>query len=264
MNTSILGVRVDRISASQLTEKCRLWLSYQELQQVVTVNPEFVMEAQRNSEFRDILNNAACAIADGIGLFFASWFLYGWKRRLFRVTGVDFIWLLAKLCSEKGARMYLLGSGKGIAEKAAKKLKDAFPALLIVGAEEGISKNEFRISNFELPMRDQKFEDEEICRRIIASGADVLLVAFGAPKQDLWIAKHAHLLEGVKIAVGVGGTFDYLADSVSHAPRWVRAIGFEWIYRLMTQPYRWRRIVTAVVLFPLTVLRAKFFGRKNI
>lgn len=258
MNISILGVRVDRISAAQLTDTCRSWLSDEQnkgLRQVVTVNPEFVMEAQKNGEFRDILNNAASAIADGIGLFFASWFLYGWKRRLFRVTGVDFTWLLASVCSEKKSRMYLLGSGEGIAEKAAEKLKAAYPSLNIVGAEEGIPV---------VCTKPSELLNREICERISASGADVLLVAFGAPKQDVWIAKHADLLKGVKIAVGVGGTFAYIAGTAPYAPVWIRSIGFEWTYRLMTQPYRWRRIVTAVILFPLAVLRAKFFGAKNI
>ncbi|MEK7122610.1 MAG: WecB/TagA/CpsF family glycosyltransferase, partial [Patescibacteria group bacterium] len=187
-----------------------------------------------------------------VGLFFASWFLHGWRHRLFRVTGVDFTWMLAELCAKQGKRIYLLGAGKGVAQKCALVLQKKYPSLQIVGAQEGIPKVVTKTSDV---------YDRQLCEKIIAVHPDVLLVAFGAPRQDLWIAQNAHRLPGVRIAVGVGGTFDYLAGVVPYAPKWIRDIGFEWTYRLMTQPYRWRRIVTAVVRFPLTVFWMSFRRR---
>lgn len=256
-NVDILGVRVHQIRGEELLELCRAWLSDASehrsvsLRQIATVNPEFIMEAQKNEEFRTVLNASDCAIADGIGLFFASVFLYGWSRRLFRVTGVELTLALARLCADAGKRVFLLGGAPGVAQRAADELVKKYPSLIVVGAQEGIPRIVTQAS--------RKFQ-EDLCRSVTQAAPDVLLVAFGAPKQDLWIAEHASLLPTVRIAVGVGGTFDYIAGVVPYAPQWVRNIGFEWTYRLMTQPYRWRRIVTAVILFPFAVLRKKVSG----
>ncbi|MBI4252950.1 WecB/TagA/CpsF family glycosyltransferase [Candidatus Uhrbacteria bacterium] len=253
MSVEIIGVRIDRLRSADIRERCAEWLLQKErrrLHQVVTVNPEFIMEAQRNSEFRKALNAAALSLADGIGLFFASWILYGWRSRLFRVTGVDFTWMLAELCAQNGSRVYLLGAGDGLAHAAAAVLQRRYPTLVIAGAEMGIPKVVAKTSDL---------LDKELCEKICSARPDVLLVAFGAPRQDLWIAHNASRMDGIAIAVGVGGTFDYLAGAVPYAPKWVRSIGFEWTYRLMTQPYRWRRIITAVIRFPIAVLRSKFF-----
>lgn len=254
---AILGVCVGRIGATELKELCSRWLSEGEsLHQVVTVNPEFIMEAQKNTEFRTVLNNASLALADGIGLVLASAFLYGWKRRLFRMTGVDCLVLLAQLCARTGSSIYLLGAEQGVAKRVAETLKRRHPALRIAGAEEGIPKENQRAENEGWGSRDEEL-DKEICKRIINSRTDVLLVAFGAPKQDLWIARNAVHLSGVRIAVGVGGAFDYLAGIVPYAPAWMRSVGLEWLYRLFSQPRRFWRIVTAVIWFPLAVFIKK-------
>ncbi|MDP2631089.1 MAG: WecB/TagA/CpsF family glycosyltransferase [Candidatus Uhrbacteria bacterium] len=257
MDIMILGVRVDKINLSELRERCRAWLTNdaqaKQCVRVVTVNPEFVIEAQKNAKFREVLNTADCSIADGIGLFFASWLLYGLRSRLFRVTGVEFTWLLAELCSQLGKKIYLLGAGPGVAQKAAEVLKKKYPSLRIVGSHEGIPY---------IVTQGSKLFQEDLCRRITEAEPDVLLVAFGAPKQDIWIAEHASLLPTVKIAVGVGGTFDYIAGIVPYAPQWIRDIGFEWTYRLMTQPHRWRRIITAVIVFPLAIIKEKITRKK--
>lgn len=251
MKIDILGIFVDRIDVPNIREHCTSWLSgltSELLHQVVTINPEFIMEARENAKFREVLNTATLSLADGIGLFFASWLLCGWRNRLFRMTGVDFTWMLAELCAQNGRRLYLLGAGEGVAARAAEVLKKKFPTLVIAGAEMGIPK---------IVSKTSDLFDKELCEKVCVAHPDVLLVAFGAPRQDLWIAQNASRLKGVAIAVGVGGTFDYLAGAVPYAPKWVRNIGFEWTYRLMTQPYRWRRIMTAVIKFPLAVLFSK-------
>ncbi len=254
MSVEILGVRIDRLRNAEVKERCAEWLSEKgprRLHQVVTVNPEFIMEAQGNAEFRGALNTAALSLADGIGLFFASWLSHGWRNRLFRVTGVDFTLLLAELCAQNGSRLYLLGAGQGVAKAAAAVLHKRHPALVIAGAEIGVPKFVSKTSDL---------FDKELCEKICAARPDVLLVAFGAPRQDLWITQNALRLEGVAIAVGVGGAFVSLAGAVPYAPKWVRSIGFEWTYRLMMQPYRCRRIMTAVIKFPLAVLSKKLFS----
>lgn len=259
VKVDILGVCVDQIGIREAQERFLLWLAGRHeglLHQAVTVNPEFIMEAQKNTQFRNVLNNASLALADGVGLVFASVFLYGRKRRLFRMTGVECVVMLARLCVRTGNTIYLLGAEQGIAERVAETLKRRHPALRIAGAEEGISKETQRAENEERGSRDAEL-DKEICKRIVDSRTDVLLVAFGAPKQDLWIARNAVHLSGVRIAVGVGGAFDYIASAASYAPQWVRSVGFEWAYRLITQPDRWRRIVTAVICFPFAVLIKK-------
>ena len=254
---SILGVRVDCVSPVQTEKQCAEWLSgSKSFHQIVTVNPEFVMEAQHNKEFRDVIHASAFSTADGIGLLLAALYLHG--TRLYRLTGVDLTMNLAALCARLGKSIYFLGAEEGIAQKAVNKLKELYPDLMIAGAEEGIeigyrvkgagySKDEF-----------DTVRDQQICKRISDSRADVLLVAFGAPKQDARIPRHVKDLPTVSIAVGVGGTFDYLSGIAPRAPRWMRVIGLEWIFRLMTQPYRWRRIIIATVRFPLAVFFSKF------
>ncbi|MBI4272367.1 WecB/TagA/CpsF family glycosyltransferase [Candidatus Uhrbacteria bacterium] len=248
---SILGVRVDCLTNGEVLQQCKEWLVADTGgHQIVTVNPEFVMEAQHNKQFREIINSAACSTADGVGLLFASSYVSGGACRLHRLTGVDLTMNLAELCSRNDKRLYLLGATGGVAEKVGMELKKLYPSLMIAGVEEGIK------TGYSKDQSDNVL-DQQICKRITDSQANVLLVAFGAPKQDLWISENLGKLPTVKIAVGVGGTFDYIARVVPRAPKWMRVIGFEWTYRLMTQPYRWRRIITAAVRFPLAVLFSK-------
>lgn len=260
MKVNILGVFVDGIGIIEARKRFSEWLVGWHkglLRQVVTVNPEFVMEAQKNPEFRNVLNGASLALADGVGLVLASVFLCGWKHRLLRMTGVECVVMLARLCVRTGNQIYLLGAGPGIAERFAEVLRRRYPALHIVGAEEGIKKSESGIVN-------QESLDKEICQRITDAKTDVLLVAFGAPKQDLWIARNTDRLSGVRIAVGVGGAFDYLAGIVPYAPAWMRSIGMEWLYRLFAQPERIGRIYTAVIRFPLAVLLKKIGKQESV
>ncbi len=248
---TILGVRVDCLSGEEISKRCEDWLTDPKgFHQIVTVNPEFVMEAQDNKEFCDVINSSALATADGIGLLMSAFLFY--KKRLYRLTGVDLTLKLAEMCARLGKRVYLLGGGSQVAQKVENELKKLYPDLIIAGVEEGIT----------VGLRggqDQVYDGRSlaICKRISDSNTDVLLVAFGAPKQDLWIARYAKDIPTVRIAVGVGGTFDYLSGTVPRAPKWMRSIGFEWTYRLIAQPYRWRRIITAVIRFPLAVLFSK-------
>ncbi|MBI2645286.1 WecB/TagA/CpsF family glycosyltransferase, partial [Candidatus Uhrbacteria bacterium] len=144
IQNTLLGVPIEILSKQDIFKLCRGWLSgdagNRRFRQIVTVNPEFLMEARKNTEFLHVLQDADLRIADGFGLVCASVFLYGFKRKFLRMTGVELTNILAQLCAEMGKKIYLIGADSGIAEKAAQVLRKKFPSLTIAGAEEGMSK----------------------------------------------------------------------------------------------------------------------------
>ncbi len=251
---SILGVRLSCISRRVISELLGEWLRKDTFRQIVTVNPEFIVEAQKNEEFRRILNGAALQLIDGFGTYLAA------RSRARgapceRITGVEATRILSELASMHGRRVYLVGGGPGVAQKAAEKLLALYPGLLIAGAEEGVP---------EMVSEDVRQDaGAGLAERIRAAAPDILLVAFGAPKQELWIERNRYAFPSVKIAMGVGGTFDYLAGTASYAPAWLRKSGLEWLYRLIRQPRRARRIWNAVVVFSFLFIRSEVFNRKK-
>ena len=250
-SVNILGIYPGRSSFIDIAEQCEQWLLSGAAigHRIVTVNPEFLVEAQKNEQFRNVLATADIRIADGIGLVFASFFLYGWNNRLHRCTGVDFTWKLAEMCHSHKKTMYLVGGRDGIAVRTAHTIEKKFPGI-IAGAEVGLQSG-----------RDIDTDEAQslaVCERIRAAQPDILLVALGAPRQDLWIAEYLSILPSVRIAIGVGGTFDYLAGVVPRAPSVVRKLGLEWFYRLICQPHRLNRIITATIRFPFAVVRQKY------
>jgi N-acetylglucosaminyldiphosphoundecaprenol N-acetyl-beta-D-mannosaminyltransferase len=225
---NILGVGVHNCNEDEAVEAIASWLREAGgLRQVCTVNPEFVMEARRNRPFRDLLNRVDLATADGVGILLASRLLA--TRLRGRVTGVALVGRLAAMSAARGHSIFLLGAAEGVAEEAARELESRYPGVQIVGTFAGS------------PEPDAFGEIKE---RLVRASPDVLFVAYGAPRQDLWIDEHrGDLPSSLKLAMGVGGVYDYLAGRVPLAPAWVRRIGFEWLYRLVKQPWRWRRIL---------------------
>jgi N-acetylglucosaminyldiphosphoundecaprenol N-acetyl-beta-D-mannosaminyltransferase len=241
----VLGVRVDRLTQqealariegmlaptsasiqSQLPPSCR---------QIITVNPEFVMAAQHNTAFRQCINQAALVLPDGIGVVLATRYLG--QPAPERVTGVDTLVELARLCARGGHRLYLLGAAPGVAEIAAEKLQHLASGLQIAGTYAGSPAPE---------------DEDEIIERLQAAQVDVLCVAYGAPAQDLWIYRNRARLP-VAVALGVGGSFDFLAGRQRRAPGIMQKLGLEWLYRLYREPWRWRRML-ALPRFALLVL----------
>jgi N-acetylglucosaminyldiphosphoundecaprenol N-acetyl-beta-D-mannosaminyltransferase len=150
-----------------------------------------------------------------------------------RVTGVALVEAIARLGAQQGWRLFLLGAAPGVAEQAAAVLQTRNPGLQIVGCHSGSPKP----------------ADEPAIRAMIqAAQPDVLFVAYGHPAQDMWIARNQPQIR-VPVAIGIGGTFDELAGLVPIAPVWMQRIGLKWLYRLITQPQRWRRILNAVPIF---------------
>lgn len=191
--------------------------------QICTVNPEFIMLAQHDAEFRRILNQSALNLPDGIGVVWAARRLGHPLRE--RVAGSDLVGLIADRAQRTGWRIFLLGAAEGVAEQAVRILRERYSQVNIVGAYAGSPRPE---------------EEADIAAQIRSSNADVLLVAYGAPKQDKWIDRNIQQT-GVAVAIGIGGSLDFIVGKQKRAPHWLQRLGLEWLYRLTREPWRWRR-----------------------
>jgi len=222
----ILGVPVHAVTFESLLDTIGAWVArVDRCYQVCTASPEFVMIAQSDRAFRQVLRDADLCVADGIGLLLAARYLG--KPLPERVTGSDGLPLIAERAARSGWKLFLLGAAPGVAEQAADALRRRFPGVQIVGTYAG---------------SPDPAEDDELVARVNASGADILFVAYGAPRQDLWIARNAPRLTA-RVAIGVGGSLDFAAGKVPRAPRWMQRLGLEWLFRLVREPWRWRRML---------------------
>jgi N-acetylglucosaminyldiphosphoundecaprenol N-acetyl-beta-D-mannosaminyltransferase len=230
----ILGCRVDAFGREAAVERVVALSRGDAPALVVTLGTEMVMEAQRNPRFRATLDGAALIVCDTIGLLLVSRLRGGPLRE--RVTGIDLAAALAARSQREGLRFFLLGGRDGTAARAAAAL--AASGATIAGVHHGY----FAAS-----------DDAAVAAIVHASGANVLLAGLGSPKQELWLAQNLSAT-GCPVGVGVGGTLDVLAGNVRRAPRlWQRA-GLEWLYRLVREPWRWRRQM-ALPAFLLLALR---------
>lgn len=232
----ILGVPVDPITESGAVDWVAAAIRGQQPRQVATVNPEFVMQARRNGRFLAVLAQADLCIPDGYGVVWAA-------RRLGRplpgrVAGVDFIRALARRGAQEGWRFFFLGAAPGVAESAASVLRTDYPDLITAGCLAG---------------SPETADDAVTTGAVRAARAEVLLVAYGAPGQDLWIARNL-ASTGATVAIGVGGAFDFISGRARRAPRWMQDHGLEWLHRLSQEPWRWRRML-ALPQFALAVVR---------
>ncbi len=204
---------------------------------IATPNPEMLLEARKNSEFKKILQKQTdLNIPDGFGIILASKLQ---KMPLAeRVTGTDF---MQALCQNVpgGTKIFLLGAAPGVAKKTKNILEKKYKNIKIVGTHSGSPAPK---------------EEKNICGRINESGAEILFVAFGAPKQELWLAKNLPYLSTIKVAMGVGGAFDFIAGARKRAPAWLQKCGLEWVFRLIQEPKRLKRIYNATVKFPVVLL----------
>ncbi len=219
----ILGVRVDALTYPTLLQHMTEYIGSGAPHQIATVNPEFVMLARHDPEFRAALEGADLCIPDGVGLLWAA-------RRLgqylpARVTGSDGVAIVAERAAKQGWRLFLLGAAPGVAEQAARILAARFPGLAIAGTFAGSP------SDADAP---------GLIARLHAAAPEILFVAFGAPAQDLWISRRKAEL-GIPVMMGVGGAFDHIVGVQRRAPPWVQQLDMEWLFRLITQPWRWRR-----------------------
>lgn len=232
------------LNKQQTIQLIKDWVSGSQQKIIVTVNPEFLVLAKNNQNFLNILQTADLATCDGFGLKLAGLLMSG--INLPRVTGVD---LSLELLQQRDCKLFLLGSTNEVLEKMNKK----FVQHNIVGYCSGGLMNE----DYQLPQQDK------IIEQIKNSGANLLLVAFGQIKQEIWIKNNLHLLPNIKVAIGVGGTFDFLSGKIPRAPKLMRQIGLEWLYRLIQEPSRILRIWRATVVFVLIIIKEKIKGFKK-
>jgi N-acetylglucosaminyldiphosphoundecaprenol N-acetyl-beta-D-mannosaminyltransferase len=247
----ILGVEIDNVTESEALKTIAKWLKEDQKRYIVTPNIEFLMLAQKDKDFQEILNNADLAIPDssrlgwaylllntknpikralywpfflfpsGVNLFTAD------NSRIHTLPGTD---LMSAICSDWPIAIGLLGGKKGVAERLKECLVAINPKLKVA----------FIDSSAVIDQEGQEISKDNSPHNSVIPKLDILFVALGQGKQEKWIHKNLGKSE-VKIMMGVGGAFDYLSGAVPRAPKWMRGLGLEWLYRLYKQPWRIKR-----------------------
>lgn len=282
MKVDILGVKIDALTKKQVLKEIELFLNSECSHYIVTPYSEFIIKAQKDSEFKEILNSADIAIPDGMGILWAGKLLYekaflGERKKgilekiklyfrvilqvvrvsfliLFspkrlggifpeKISGVDLIWNITAIAEDFQKSIFLLGGWNNTPGTAAAVLKDKYPKVKIAGTYDGTT--------------DLEEENNKVIDVINNVNPDILLVALGPIRQEKWIVKNLSVLPSVKVVIGLGGTFDYLAHKRILAPSFLRQRGLEWLFRLFTQPWRIGRIGKAIPILMWLVIREK-------
>lgn len=218
MRIDILGVGVDSLTAEEAAARAAKLAGGDKFSYAVTPNPEFILLAKKNEEFRRVLNAADLVVPDGIGVVKAAKILG--RPLKAKVPGIELAEDLCAALAKSGGKLFLLGAKPDVARTAGEKLCKKYPGLNICGSHDGYFK-----------------EDDPIVEEIKNSRADVVFVCLGAPRQEFWIAKNGPST-GAKLMLGLGGSLDVFAGTVERAPeKWQKA-GLEWAYRLMKEPKR--------------------------
>ncbi|HHU60861.1 MAG TPA: WecB/TagA/CpsF family glycosyltransferase [Natronincola sp.] len=242
--TEVLGIAFDRVTLKEAVEKIAVFVSDQKPHLIVTANPETVMCAKVDQVFSEVLGKASLVVADGIGVVWAGKVLKSPLPE--RIPGIELTEQVLSRAAKEGWKVYLLGSEKGVAAKAAENLLGNLPELNIVGTWHGYFKS--------------GAEEKAVIRRIKAAKPDILLVALGVPRQEKWLAAHLGFMK-VPVAIGVGGSFNIWAGTQKRAPVWIRKIHLEWFYRLVKEPKRIKR-VSVLPIFVLSVLFSRISARR--
>ncbi|WP_394218220.1 WecB/TagA/CpsF family glycosyltransferase [Halobacillus trueperi] len=221
MKEQFLGVDVSSYSYEQLKQNIITDINQNKQSFIVAINPEKILQAQKDAELMRLLNKATYQIPDGVGVLLASKINRGDISQ--RVTGIDMLLTLCEQAADHDKSVFLYGAKPGVADKAKDSLKKKYPNLKIAGVIDGYEKDEARI-----------------IQTINEAQPDILFVALGSPKQEYWILDHMKDLN-VKIFQGVGGSFDVISGRVKRAPDIFQRFGLEWLYRLVTEPWRIKR-----------------------
>ena len=232
MKTEILGVRFDNLTQQEAAQRGRQLLEEDKFHYVVTPNPEFLLAAEKDPEFRRVLNAADLVLPDGIGVVYSAKILGTPLKE--RVPGIEFAEAMLSALNEMGGRLYLLGAKPGVAEEAGRRICARYPALVLCGTHDGYFKDE-----------------QAILPEIAAAKPDLLFVCLGAPKQEKWMARWGQHT-GAKLAIGLGGCLDVFAGNVRRAPEQWQKLGLEWAYRLKKEPKRIGRMAK----LPLVLVKA--------
>ena len=229
----ILGIKIDNFSKEEVLEKIKEILRGHKQSYLVLPYSEFIVRAHQNEEFKQLINNADLSLCDGKGLFFAMRFLG--KPLKERIAGVDLI----ESISQEFKNIFLFGGRPEIVSKVNDKFKDS-----VVGFLDGYQ------------------EDQVVIKKINQVKPGILIVALGSPKQEEWINQNLNKMPSVKLALGVGGAFDFISGQIKRAPLPLRESGLEWLWRLTLQPQRAKRVFNAVIVFPYLILKSWLSTRK--
>ena len=239
----MLGVPVDCVDMDRALSAVDDMVAGDQPRTILAVNPEKVMKAQNDPVLSRALGDAGLLIPDGIGVVYAVRTL--WGERIARVPGAELMPGICALAAQRGYKVFLFGASREVNDQAVVKLRAQYPGIQIVGHHDG-------------------YVDEAGMPRLIeainVSGAQILFIALGSPKQELWMEKYLPRLHHIRVCQGVGGTFDVIAGRVRRAPARFRNATLEWFYRLITEPRRALRQV-ALPQFTLAVFRAKLSSR---
>lgn len=221
-NFYIWGVRIDGHTKQEALEEVERLIADGGSHYIVTPNPEILLHARANPSFRSVLNGAALSLCDGIGLYLAL------RTKGIcmpeRICGADFIEDICRAAEKKGWSICCIGAHNAVRARSMRVLRDHYPDLIVQDGGEGAG---------DLPP------------------CDIAFAALGAPKQEFWMSEQIARGSSAKIMMGVGGAFDMISGVLPRAPRIMRKAGLEWLWRLILEPRRWRRIFRAVFIFPL-------------
>ncbi|MFW5884722.1 MAG: WecB/TagA/CpsF family glycosyltransferase [Patescibacteria group bacterium] len=228
----ILGVQVDEYSKNEIRQKVEASLRGEEFLTIATLNPEMLLFAEKNSSYAKILNSFDLKIVDGFGLQLAG--LFKFHREIARFPGSDLAGFILKKSLKENRRVALINKKGGLSNK--RDLESKF------GAIQGVD-----VFDVEMNSNYSQFAMQHLLK------TEILLVGLGAPEQEKFIQAAKDKIPNLKLAIGVGGTLDFWSGKQKRAPRWMRKIGLEWLYRFCRQPKRYRRIFNAIIIFPFKV-----------
>ncbi|WP_433744986.1 WecB/TagA/CpsF family glycosyltransferase [Falsibacillus pallidus] len=232
MKEKFLGVEVCSQTYAEITSSLFDDIEKKNKAFIVAINPEKIMKAQDDAKLKELLNRANYQIPDGMGVIVASILKKGKIRE--RVTGIDMMLTLCRESVHKGKKVFLYGAKPGVADEAKEKLEEMYPGIQIVGTIDGYVKDEQYIKS-----------------TINEANPDIIFVALGSPAQEYWILNHMNELAPM-VYQGVGGSFDVISGKIKRAPQAFQKLGLEWFYRLMKEPWRWKR----QLLLPKFIIKA--------
>lgn len=219
---------------------------------ITTPNPEIILKAHSNKAYRNVINSSDIAVPDAVGVSWALRLLHG--ESIKRIPGRDLFLELLMIANQQSLNVFLLGSSQSVNNKAIEKIKKDYPRINISGSSD-IQINSKELFDIE---RNSK-EYSEIIKHINDHKTDMLFIFLGAPGQELWFSQQKNSLK-VRLAAALGGSLDYYVGKQVLPPSFISRLGLEWLWRLIMQPTRIKRIFSAVIVFPLMVFREKYLS----
>jgi N-acetylglucosaminyldiphosphoundecaprenol N-acetyl-beta-D-mannosaminyltransferase len=235
LKREILDIKITDLNIKEVTKEIEFALKNKMQIRIVTLNTFGLSLTLKNKEFKEIINKAELVTPDGFGILWLAKFLSSSLKE--RVTGIDLIYKICEIASKNSYSVFLLGARPKLAKKASEFLKKKFPQLVISGTCDGYFKED---------------ENKKVVQVIKEKKTDILFVALGVPKQEIWLSENLKKT-GVYLGMGVGGSFDVLSGKVKRAPRWIQNAGLEWLYRTIQNPKKINRFLflPKLILFVL-------------